>query len=97
MIQHLGAYKDGIDVYSNNPSFRQKAINTLELYITVTHDRQMAKIDCAIGSDFIDLCEEEAKATEDPNGNVCITNASRRRYTGRTPVPLARQRAPIRG
>ncbi len=93
MIQHLAAFRDGIDTNNNNPSFRRKVINTLELYITVSHDRRRARIDCAIDSAFINLCEEETENTKGPSENVCINAVSRRRYTDRTPAPPAPQRA----
>ncbi|MEJ5310529.1 MAG: hypothetical protein WHX52_12225 [Anaerolineae bacterium] len=97
MIQHLAAFRDGIDTNNNNPSFRRKVINTLELYITVSDDRRRARIDCAIDSAFINLCEEETENTKGPSENVCINAVSHRRYTDRTPAPPVPPHAPTPG
>ncbi len=80
MMQYLSALKDTIYTKADDPSFRRKVINVLELYITVALDRQSVKIDCAIGEELISLCEEDAE-------NVCVFSASRRQCTDRKPAP----------
>lgn len=82
LLQSLGELEIAIHAQADNPDFRRKVIDALDLYITVAHDRQTVRVDCAIGEELLDLC---------------TTNASRRQCTDRTRVPRAQPHAPAPG